>query len=148
MDLPLILIYDSSPSLLDSPLIHNGSPSLLDSPLIYNVDGSPSLLDSEESEADDSSVSSLSTSKSIWKKGLYFPEAVTIQSTMAVAKSAIRSNPVTQSSTRQRQAKRSSVDSPTIPFLPPDPTPSTSPPACCPAQPQLYPCPRSFCPKE
>ena len=56
MDLPLIFIYDGSPSLLDSPLIHNGSPSLLDSPLIYNVDGSPSLLDSEESEADDSSV--------------------------------------------------------------------------------------------
>ena len=98
MDLPLILIYDGSPSLLDLPLIHNDSPSLLDSPLIYNVDGSPSFLDSEESEADDSSVSSLSTSKSIWKKGLYFPEAVTIQSTVAVAKSAIRSNPVTQSS--------------------------------------------------
>ena len=83
MDLPLI--YDGSPSLLDSPLIHDGSHSLLDSPLIYDVDGSPSLLDSEESKADE------------------------IPSTVAVAKSAIKSNPVTRSSPRQRQAKRPTV---------------------------------------
>ena len=49
----------------------------------------------KESKADESSVSSLSTSKSIWEKGYHLPEAVTISSTMAVAKSAIKSNPVT-----------------------------------------------------
>jgi hypothetical protein len=91
-DTPSVAL-DGSPSLLDSPLIHDGSPSLLDSPLIYDVDGSPSLLDSEESKADEN------------------------PSTVAVAKSAIKSNPMTRSSTHQRQAKRPTVDSPTMPFL-------------------------------
>ena len=74
----------------DTPSVAlDGSPSLLDSPLIYDVDGSPSLLNSEESKADE------------------------IPSTVAVAKSAIKSNPMTRSSTRQRQAKR-----PCLFFLP------------------------------
>ena len=83
---------------------------------------SPSLLDSEESKANDSSVSSLSTSESIWEteKGYHFPEAVTIPSTVAVAKPAIKSNPVvTRSSPRQRQAEPPTVDSPTSSVLSP-----------------------------
>ncbi len=67
------------------------------------ADGSPSLLDSEESKADDSSVSSLSTPESIWEKGYHLQESVPIPSTVAVA--AIKSNPVTRSSPRQKQAK-------------------------------------------
>jgi len=73
----------------------------------------------KDSEADDSSVSSLSTSKSIWDKGYHFPEAVTILSTVAVAKSAIKSNLVTQSTPCQRQAKLPTMDSPTSSVLSP-----------------------------
>jgi hypothetical protein len=71
-----------------------GLPSLMDSE-DTETDGSPSLLDSEESKADESSVSSLSKSESIWEKGYLLPEAETIPSTVAVAKPAIKSNPVT-----------------------------------------------------
>ena len=60
---------------IDSPLIYDGSPSLLDSPLI--------------------------------------------PSTVAVAKSAIKSNPVTRTTSCQRQAKRPTVDSPTSSVLSP-----------------------------
>jgi hypothetical protein len=81
--------------------------------------GSPSLLDSEESKADDFSVSSLSTSESIWEKGYHLQESVPIPSTVAVAKPAIKSNPMTRSSPRQRQAKRPTMDSPTILVLSP-----------------------------
>ena len=99
---------------------HDGSPSLLED----ESSASPSLLsisadatansNTKESEADDSSVSSLSTSESMWDKGYHFPEAVTIPSTVAVAKPAIKSNPVvTQSSPCQRQAEPPTVDSPT-----------------------------------
>ena len=51
-----------------------GLPSLMDSEET-ETDGSPSLLDSEESKAYGSSVSSLSTSESIWEKGYHFPKA-------------------------------------------------------------------------
>ena len=85
-----------------------GLPSLMDSEET-ETDGSPSLLDSEGSKADESSVS---TSKSIWEKGYLLPEAVTIPSTVAVAKPAIKSNPVTRSSPRQRQAKQPTHQSP------------------------------------
>jgi hypothetical protein len=67
------------------------------------ADGSPSLLDSEESKADDSSVSSLSASESSREKGYHLQESVPIPSTVAVA--AIKSNPMTLSSPRQRHAK-------------------------------------------
>jgi hypothetical protein len=69
------------------------------------------LMNSKESEADESSVSSLTTSESIWENPL--PEDVTILSTVDVAKIAIKSNQVTRSSPRQRQAKRTTVESPT-----------------------------------
>jgi hypothetical protein len=68
---------------------------------------------------DESSVSSLSTSESIWEKGYHLPDAVTIPSTVVVAKPVVKSNPVTQSSPPQRQAKRPTVDSPTITVLSP-----------------------------
>ena len=77
------------------------------------ADGSPSLLDSEESKADDSSVSSLSASESSREKGYLLPEDVTIPSTVDVVKLAIKSNPLTRSSPRQRQAKRTTLESPT-----------------------------------
>ena len=95
-----------------------GLPSLMDSEET-ETDGSPSLLDSEESKADESSVSSLSTSESIWEKGYHLPEDVTIPSTVAFAKPAIKSNPVTRSSPRQRQAEPPTVDSPTSSVLSP-----------------------------
>ena len=96
-----------------------GLPSLMDSEET-ETDGSPSLLDSEESKAYGSSVSSLSTSESIWEKGYNLPEAVTIPSTVAVAKPAIKSNPVvTRSSPRQRQAEPPTMDSPTSSVLSP-----------------------------
>jgi hypothetical protein len=93
-------------------------PSLMDSEET-ETDGSPSLLDSEESKADGSSVSSLSTSESIWEKGYHLPEDVTIPSTVAVAKPAIKSNPVTRSSPCQKQAESPTVDSPTSSVLSP-----------------------------
>ena len=68
---------------------------------------------------DESSVSSLSTSESIREKGYHLPDAATIPSTVVVAKPFIKSNPVTQSFPRQRQAKRPTVDSPTITVLSP-----------------------------
>ena len=68
---------------------------------------------------DESSVSSLSTSESIWEKGYHLPDAATIPSTVVVAKPVIKSNPVTRSFPRQRQAKRPPVDSPTISVLSP-----------------------------
>jgi hypothetical protein len=68
---------------------------------------------------DESSVSSLSTSKSIWEKGYHLPDAATIPLTVVVAKPVIKSNPVTQSSPRQRQAKQPTVDSPTFTVLSP-----------------------------
>jgi hypothetical protein len=68
---------------------------------------------------DESSVSSLSTSESIREKGYHLPDAATIPSTVVVAKPVIKSNPVTQSFPRQRQAKRPTVDSPTITVLSP-----------------------------
>jgi hypothetical protein len=74
-----------------------GLPPLMESKE-SEADGSPSLLDSEESKADDSSVSSLSTSESIWEKGYHLQESVPIPSTVAVAKLAIKSNPVKRSS--------------------------------------------------
>jgi hypothetical protein len=97
-----------------------GLPSLMDSEET-ETDGSPSLLDSEESKAYGSSFSSLSTSESIWEKGYHLPEAVTIPSTVAVAKPAIKeSNPVvTRSSPRQRQAEPPTMDSPTSSVLSP-----------------------------
>ncbi len=94
-----------------------GLPSLMDSEET-ETDGSPSLLDSEESKAYGSSVSSLSTAESIWEKGYHFP--VTIPSTVAVAKPAIKSNSVvTRSSPRQRQAEPPTLDSPTSSVLSP-----------------------------
>ena len=88
-----------SPSLL---LDHSfASPSLLsisaDATANSNTKESEADANSntKEFEADESSVSSLSTSESIWEKGYHLPEAVTIPSTVAVAKSAIKSNPVT-----------------------------------------------------
>jgi hypothetical protein len=67
----------------------------------------------------DASVSSLSTSESIWEKGYHLQESIPVPSTVAVAKPAIKSNPVTRSSPRQRQGKRPTVDSPTISVLSP-----------------------------
>ncbi len=68
---------------------------------------------------DESSVSSLSASESIWEKGYHLPDDATIPSTVVVAKPVIKSNPVTQSSPHQRQAKRPTMDSPTITVLSP-----------------------------
>jgi hypothetical protein len=70
------------------------------------------------SKEDESSVSSLSSSESIWEKGLHFPENVSI---LTAAKPAIKSNHVvTRSSPRQqRQAKQTTLESPTISVLSP-----------------------------
>jgi len=113
--------YDGSPSLLEDD--SSASPSLLsisaDATANSNTKESKADANSntKESKADDSSVSSLSTSESIWDKVYHFPEAVTIPSTVAVA--AMKSNPVTRSSPCQRQAKRPTVDSPTSSVLSP-----------------------------
>jgi hypothetical protein len=75
-----------------------------------------------ESEAYDSSVSSFSTSQSLWEKGFNLPkeEAASIPTTVTVAKPAlVKSNPMTQSSPRKRQAKQSTEDSPTSSVLSP-----------------------------
>jgi hypothetical protein len=56
----------------------------------------------------ESSGSSFSTSQSLWEKGFYLPmeEAGSIPTTVTVARNSLmKSNPVTQSSPRQRQAK-------------------------------------------
>ena len=80
----------------------------------FKESGADANSDTKESKADDSSVSSLSTAESIWEKGYNLPkeESVSIPSTVAVAKSAIKSNPVTRSSPRQRQAKQPTPQSP------------------------------------
>jgi hypothetical protein len=91
-------------------------------------DGSPSLLEDGSSASTtsfacaailqlshkisatpvESSGSSFSTSQSLWEKGFYLPmeEAGSIPTTVTVARNSLmKSNPVTQSSPRQRQAK-------------------------------------------
>ncbi len=93
------MLFSSSDSSGGS-LCKKGLPPLMDSEE-SEADGSPSLLDSEESRVDESSVSSLSVTNSICKKGYNCQESVPIPSTVAVGKPAIKSNPVTQSSPRQ-----------------------------------------------
>jgi hypothetical protein len=73
----------------------------MDSPLKY--EGSPSLLDSPL----------------IYDGSPSLLDSPLIPSTVAVAKSAIKSNPVTQSSPRQSQAKRPTMNSPTSSVLSP-----------------------------
>jgi hypothetical protein len=122
---PSLLEYDSSasPSLLsisaDTTANRNTMESEADANSNTKVSKADANSNTKESEADDSSVSSLSTSESIREKGYHFPEAGTIPSTVAIAKSAIKSNPVTWSSPRQRQAKGPTVDSPTSSVLSP-----------------------------
>ena len=96
--------YDGSPSLLeDDDSSATATPSLLsfsaDTTANSNTKESKADANSntKEFKADDFSVSSLSMSKSIWEKGYHLPkeEAVSILSTVAVVKSAIKSNPVT-----------------------------------------------------
>ena len=91
--------YDGSSSLLEDHSF--ASPSLMsistDATTNSNTKESEADANSntKESKADESSVSSLSKSESIWEKGYLLPEAETIPSTVAVAKPAIKSNPVT-----------------------------------------------------
>jgi len=98
---PSLLEYDSSasPSLLsisaDTTANRNTMESEADANSNTKVSKADANSNTKESEADDSSVSSLSTSESIREKGYHFPEAGTIPSTVAIAKSAIKSNPVT-----------------------------------------------------
>ena len=91
--------YDGSPSLLEDHSFVSPSLMSISADATANSNTKESEADAnsntKESKADESSVSSLSTSKSIWEKGYHLPEAVTISSTMAVAKSDIKSNPVT-----------------------------------------------------
>ena len=94
--------YDGSPSLLEDD-DSSATPSLLsflaDTTANSNTKESKADANSntKEFKADDSSASSLSMSESIWEKGyhLHKEEAVSISCTVAVVKSAIKSNPVT-----------------------------------------------------